>query len=91
MIAEQLYPCKNSRGGGSSLTLDEAVDWCTVVSLSLLLPYLPGPYLYADVLDLKHLHSIVVNYGIDWVIHFAALLSAIGEKEPRRALDVGNL
>lgn len=48
----------------------------------------PGPYVYADVLDLKHLHSIVVNYRIDWVIHFAALLSAIGEQQPRRALDV---
>lgn len=47
-----------------------------------------GPYLYADVLDLKHLNSIVVNYGIDWVIHFSALLSAVGELNPRKALEV---
>ena len=44
--------------------------------------------MYADVLDLKHLHSIVVNYRIDWVIHFSALLSAIGEADPQRALNV---
>ena len=47
-----------------------------------------GPYLYADVLDLKHLHSIVVNYGIDWVVHFSALLSAVGEANPPKALQV---
>ena len=47
-----------------------------------------GPYLYADVLDLKHLNSIVVNYGIDWVVHFSALLSAVGELNPRKALEV---
>ena len=50
--------------------------------------HLIGPYLYADVLDLKHLHSIVVNYGIDWVIHFSALLSAVGEANPPKALQV---
>ena len=44
--------------------------------------------MYADVLDIKHLHSIVVNNDIDWVIHFSALLSAVGEKDPRKALDV---
>lgn len=49
---------------------------------------IPGPYVYADVLDSKHLHSIVVNNDIDWVVHFSALLSAIGEDNPRRALDV---
>ncbi|XP_064382211.1 L-threonine 3-dehydrogenase, mitochondrial-like [Halichondria panicea] len=47
-----------------------------------------GPYAYADVLDVKHLHSLVVNYNIDWVVHFSALLSAIGEKDVTRALKV---
>jgi threonine 3-dehydrogenase len=47
-----------------------------------------GPYIYADVLDLKHLHSIVVNYGIDWVVHFSAVLSAAGEALPQNALNV---
>ena len=60
--------------------------WCGIGSPVVF----PGPYVYADVLDLKHLHSIVVNYQIDWVVHFAALLSAIGEKQPRKALDVSS-
>ena len=58
-----------------------------VINLLLIL----GPYLYADVLDLKHLNSIVVNYGIDWVIHFSALLSAVGELNPRKALEVSTI
>ena len=51
-------------------------------------PSLPGPYVYADVLDLRHLHSIVVNHNIDWVVHFSAILSAIGEKDVNKALEV---
>ena len=47
-----------------------------------------GPYVYANVLDKKHLHSVVVNYRVDWVVHFSALLSAIGEREPMKALEV---
>ena len=44
--------------------------------------------MYADILDLKHLHSLVVNHRVDWVVHFSALLSAIGEKDVSRALQV---
>ena len=47
-----------------------------------------GPYVYADVLDGQNLNSIVVNYNIDWIVHFSALLSAVGEKNFRRALKV---
>lgn len=36
-------------------------------------------YIYADVLDYKNLQEIVVNHRIDWLVHFSALLSAIGE------------
>ena len=44
--------------------------------------------MYADVLDLKHLNSIIVNNRINWVIHFSALLSAVAEDYPQKALDV---
>ena len=44
--------------------------------------------MYADVLDLQSLHSIVVNNGIDTVIHFSAILSALGEKDVQKAIDV---
>lgn len=47
-----------------------------------------GPYVYADVLDAKHLHSIVVNHKIDWLVHFSALLSAVGEFNVPLALEV---
>ena len=39
-----------------------------------------GPYVFADILDFKCLQEIVVTYRIDWLVHFSALLSAIGEQ-----------
>ncbi len=47
-----------------------------------------GPYMFADVLDFKNLQEIVVNHQIDWVIHFSALLSAIGEQNVSLAIRV---
>lgn len=38
-----------------------------------------GPYLWADVLNQDCLSQIVVNYRIDWLVHFSALLSAVAE------------
>ena len=34
------------------------------------------------------MHSIVVNHNVDTVVHFSALLSAIGEKHVQKALEV---
>lgn len=50
--------------------------------------FTPGPFLYADILDLKNLQNIVVTNKIDWVVHFSALLSAIGEKNVPLALKI---
>ncbi|XP_074637506.1 L-threonine 3-dehydrogenase, mitochondrial-like isoform X1 [Acropora palmata] len=47
-----------------------------------------GPYLYADILDFKNLQSIVVNERIDWLVHFSAILSAVGEQNVSQALQV---
>lgn len=47
-----------------------------------------GPYIYADILDFKNLQEIVVNLRIDWLIHFSALLSAIGEDNVPLAMRV---
>ena len=44
--------------------------------------------MYVDVMDPKHLQSIVVNHGIDWLVHFSALLSAVGENNVPKALEV---
>ncbi|XP_028406359.1 L-threonine 3-dehydrogenase, mitochondrial-like [Dendronephthya gigantea] len=47
-----------------------------------------GPFIYADILDYKNLQSIVVNNQITWLVHFSALLSAIGEKNVQEALKI---
>lgn len=47
-----------------------------------------GPYIFADILDFKGLQKIVVNQRIDWLIHFSALLSAIGEQNVPLAVRV---
>ena len=47
-----------------------------------------GPYLYADVMDASRLHSLVVDHRISWLVHFSALLSAVGENNVPLALDV---
>ncbi|XP_030643071.1 L-threonine dehydrogenase 2 [Chanos chanos] len=38
-----------------------------------------GPFVYADVLDFKNLRELVVNNRITWLVHYSALLSAVGE------------
>lgn len=44
--------------------------------------------MYADILDFKNLQSIVVNERIDWLVHFSAILSAVGEQNVSQALQV---
>ncbi|XP_016297555.1 L-threonine 3-dehydrogenase, mitochondrial-like [Sinocyclocheilus anshuiensis] len=41
--------------------------------------YNMGPFVYADVLDYKNLRELVVNNRITWLVHYSALLSAVGE------------
>jgi thioester reductase-like protein len=43
---------------------------------------------FADILDFKKLQELIVNYNIDWIIHFSALLSAIGENNVPLAMRV---
>ena len=50
--------------------------------------YLTGPFIYADVLDYKSLQSIVVNNRITWLVHFSALMSAIGELNVQEAIKI---
>ncbi|XP_070555705.1 L-threonine 3-dehydrogenase, mitochondrial-like [Ptychodera flava] len=47
-----------------------------------------GPYVFADILDPKNLQQIIVNERIDWLIHFGALLSAVGEMDVPLAVKV---
>ncbi|KAE8743588.1 hypothetical protein FOCC_FOCC010835 [Frankliniella occidentalis] len=47
-----------------------------------------GPYIFADILDFKGLQEIVVTHRVDWIIHFSALLSAVGEQNVPLAVRV---
>ena len=47
-----------------------------------------GPYVYGDIRDAKHLHSVVVDHAVDWVVNYSALLSAAAEKNVVQALEV---
>lgn len=47
-----------------------------------------GPYIFADILDFKGLQKAVVTHRVDWIIHFSALLSAIGEQNVSLAVRV---
>merc|ERR1712240_390174 len=47
-----------------------------------------SPFLFADVLDFKCLQEIVVNHRIDWLVHFSALLSTVGEQNVPLAVRV---
>merc|ERR1712029_9279 len=47
-----------------------------------------GPFIFADILDFKNLQEIVVMYRIDWLVHFSALLSAVGENNVPLAIRV---
>lgn len=49
---------------------------------------LDGPFLYADVMNSEQLEALIVDYNIDKLVHFSALLSAVGEQNVHRALDV---
>ena len=65
--------------------------WFCSVSTSTYIPFricFLGPYIYADILDFKNLQEIIVNNSIDWIVHFSALLSAIGEQNIPLAMRV---
>jgi threonine 3-dehydrogenase len=44
---------------------------------------------YADVLNRTSLEDIVVSENVGTIVHFSALLSAIGELYPQKAMDLG--
>ena len=46
------------------------------------------PYSYVDILNENSLSEHVVNHRIDWLIHFSAVLSAVGEANVPLALQI---
>jgi len=47
-----------------------------------------GPFRYLDVSDLDSLHKLVVDNEVTCIVHYAALLSAVGEKNVPLATKV---
>jgi nucleoside-diphosphate-sugar epimerase len=47
-----------------------------------------GPFTVLDVCDRDHLEAVVEEHDIDGVFHLAALLSAVGERDPWRTYRV---
>ncbi|XP_069022448.1 L-threonine 3-dehydrogenase, mitochondrial-like isoform X1 [Embiotoca jacksoni] len=50
--------------------------------------YHSGPFIFSDILDYKNLREIVVNNNISWLVHYSALLSAVGEANVALAKEV---
>ncbi|XP_075333282.1 L-threonine 3-dehydrogenase, mitochondrial-like isoform X2 [Odontesthes bonariensis] len=47
-----------------------------------------GPFIFSDILDYKNLREIVVNNDISWLVHYSAVLSAVGENNVALAKEV---
>ncbi|KAL5965938.1 L-threonine 3-dehydrogenase mitochondrial [Taenia solium] len=47
-----------------------------------------GRFEFADIMDADGLRELIVEHRIDWLIHFSALLSAIGEQNTPLAMKV---
>lgn len=47
-----------------------------------------GPFVQLDVLDTKALSETIDKYEVDSIVHLAAILSAVGEKNPQLAWNV---
>ena len=51
-------------------------------------PAAAAPFVYLDVTNPLAVNEVVVNRGVDWIVHFSALLSAVGEKNLPLAYQV---
>jgi len=49
-----------------------------------------GHFAYIDVTDYDTLAKVVLEYNVDIIVHLAALLSAVGEKNTKLAISVNN-
>jgi nucleoside-diphosphate-sugar epimerase len=47
-----------------------------------------GPFYFIDVTDRASVEEIVEKHGIDTIVHMAAILSGVGEKNPQLCWDV---
>lgn len=50
-----------------------------------------GPFVFLDTCDYNSIARVCMENQIDWIFHMAALLSAVGEKDPKLAIKINNL
>ncbi|XP_023117286.2 L-threonine 3-dehydrogenase, mitochondrial-like [Amphiprion ocellaris] len=50
--------------------------------------YHSGPFIFSDILDSKNLRELIVNNNISWLVHYSAVLSAVGENNVALAKEV---
>ena len=59
-----------------------------VIKVHVILVSSAGPFIFSDILDYKNLREIVVNNNISWLVHYSAVLSAVGESNVSLAKEV---
>lgn len=50
-----------------------------------------GPFVFLDTCDYNSIARVCMEYQIDWIFHMAALLSAVGERDPKLAIKINNV
>jgi len=79
--SELVMALRNIYGGENVVASDKCPNTSNIIKQS-------GPFEQLDVLDTQAIIKVVEKYNIDAIIHLAAILSAIGEKNPMLAWNV---
>ena len=85
-IGSELVPYLRSRYGEENVIASDV----KMPQFAEKVHYNNGLFVYTDVTDYNQLARVVLEYRIDWVFHLAALLSAVGEKQPQLAMKINN-
>ena len=80
-IGTELVPYLRNKFGGDNVIASDIKQT----------QYNDGPFLYLDVCDYNSIAKICMENNINWIFHMAALLSAVGEKDPKLALKINTV
>jgi len=79
--SELVLALRNIYGGENVIASDKCSNASEKIKSS-------GPFVKLDVLDKATMASIIDDYQVDAIIHLAAILSAVGEKNPMLAWNI---